>query len=67
MTKICPARNADGSTSIWLAPKLPAHIPASNWLPTPAGKGFSLDFGMYRSTQDVLNGIWFPPPLKQMD
>ncbi len=59
--------NTDGSTSIWLAPKLPPHVPASNWLPTPPGKGISLNFRMYRPKQDVLDGNWFPPPIKQLD
>jgi len=30
------AENADGSVTIWLAPTLPAGVPASNWIPTPS-------------------------------
>ncbi|CAG4889777.1 DUF1214 domain-containing protein [Paraburkholderia saeva] len=55
--------NADGSTSIWLAPKRPQHVPQSNWLPTPAGKGFSLNFRAYVPKQEVLQGEWFPPAI----
>ncbi|CAG4925161.1 DUF1214 domain-containing protein [Paraburkholderia gardini] len=55
--------NADGSTSIWLAPVRPKNAPQSNWLPTPDGKGFSLNFRAYVPKQDVLQGEWFPPPI----
>jgi len=30
------AKNPDGSVTIWIAPKLPAGAPATNWLPTPS-------------------------------
>jgi len=58
--------NADGSTSLWLAPELPKDVPQSNWLPTPAGKGFSLNFRMYVAKPEVVQGNWFPPPIKQV-
>lgn len=28
--------NADGSFTIWMAPALPAGVPATNWIPTPS-------------------------------
>lgn len=56
--------NADGSTSIWLGPNKPKDGFESNWLPTPEGKGFSLNFRMYVAKQDVLSGKWFPPPIQ---
>ena len=59
-------KNPDGSLSIWLASSMPKGIPASNWLPTPAGKGFSLNLRMYVSKQDVRDGTWFPPQIEKM-
>lgn len=56
--------NADGSTSIWLAPARPANVPQSNWLPTPQGKGFSLNFRTYVPKEDVQRGEWFPAPIR---
>lgn len=57
--------SADGTTSIWLAPTQPKGVPSSNWLPTPAGKDYSLNFRMYVAKPDVLGGQWFPPPIQQ--
>jgi len=54
-------RNDDGSTSIWLAPELPADVGEPNWLPTPAGRGFSLNLRLYVARQPALDGSWFPP------
>ena len=28
-------KNTDGSLTLWLAPSLPAGVPATNWLPSP--------------------------------
>jgi hypothetical protein len=58
-------KNPDGSLSIWLASSLPKNAPQSNWLPTPAGKGFSLNLRMYVSKKEVLDGKWFPAPIEQ--
>ncbi|WP_337968033.1 DUF1214 domain-containing protein [uncultured Flavobacterium sp.] len=58
-------KNPDGSLSIWLASSLPKDVPQSNWLPTPAGKGFSLNLRMYVSKKEVLDGKWFPAPIEQ--
>ncbi|MFM0739190.1 DUF1214 domain-containing protein [Paraburkholderia xenovorans] len=55
--------NADGSTSIWLAPARPKNVPQSNWLPTPEGKGFSLNFRTYVPKDEVQQGNWFPAPI----
>ena len=59
-------KNPDGSLSIWLASSMPKGIPASNWLPTPAGKGFSLNLRMYVPKQDVRDGKWFPPAIERV-
>jgi hypothetical protein len=57
--------NADGSLSIWLAAARPAESAPQNWLPAPAAKGFALTFRMYVSKKEVLDGQWFPAPIKK--
>ncbi|MBB4800714.1 hypothetical protein HNP37_000753 [Flavobacterium nitrogenifigens] len=59
-------KNPDGSLSIWLASSLPKNAIESNWLPTPAGKGFALTMRMYVSKKPVLDGQWFPAPIEQI-
>jgi hypothetical protein len=59
-------KNDDGSLSIWLSSSMPKGAIASNWLPTPAAKGFSLNLRMYVSKPPVLNGDWFPPPIETL-
>jgi hypothetical protein len=59
-------KNPDGSLTIWLASSMPKGIPPSNWLPTPAGKGFSLNLRTYVPKQDVRDGKWFPPPIEKV-
>lgn len=59
-------KNADGSLSIWLASSLPKGAIESNWLPTPAGKGFALTMRMYVSKKSVLDGKWFPAPIEEI-
>jgi hypothetical protein len=59
--------NADGSTSIWLAPVRPKHAFQSNWLPTPEGKGFSLNFRTYVPKDEVQQGEWFPAPIVKVN
>ncbi|TDP00206.1 DUF1214 domain-containing protein [Flavobacterium sp. 245] len=59
-------KNADGSLSIWLGSSLPKVAIPSNWLPTPAGKGFALTMRMYVSKKPVLDGKWFPAPIQEI-
>ena len=57
------ARNDDRTASIWLAPTKPETIPETNWLPTPAGQGFSLNLRLYVARETALRGEWFPPEI----
>ena len=57
--------NADGSLSLWLGPDVPPGAPRSNWLPTPAGAGFSLNLRMYVAHEAVTSGHWFPAPIRR--
>jgi hypothetical protein len=59
-------KNPDGTLSIWLASSLPKGAIESNWLPTPAGKGFSLNFRTYVPKKSVQEGKWFPAPIEQI-
>ena len=59
--------NKDGTLSIWLAPTQPKGVPQANWLPTPAGKDFSLNFRLYVAKKPVLNGTWFAPPIEKVN
>ncbi|OIV43038.1 acetyl-coenzyme A synthetase [Flavobacterium johnsoniae] len=58
-------KNPDGSLSIWLASSLPKGAIESNWLPTPAGKGFSINFRTYVPKKEVQDGKWFPAPIEE--
>jgi hypothetical protein len=57
------SRNDDGTTSIWLAPRKPETTAEANWLPTPAGQGFSLNLRLYVAREPALRGEWFPPEI----
>jgi hypothetical protein len=61
-----PLKNeSDGSLKIALGPKPIPVIPESNWLPSPAGKAFSLTFRTYVPKQVVRSGAWTPPAVTQ--
>jgi len=51
----------DGSLKIAIGPQAVAGIPESNWLPSPAGKPFSLTFRTYVPKDMVKHGQWTPP------
>jgi hypothetical protein len=57
----------DGSLKLYLSGELPADVPASNWLPAPKGKPFSLNLRMYVPKKEVLSGEYYVPPLKKVN
>lgn len=57
---------ADGSVRILIANQSNANVPESNWLPSAAGKGFSLTLRTYVPKDQVKRGDWFPPAIKRM-
>lgn len=57
---------ADGSLKILVAAKPNVAMPESNWLPSAAGKGFSLTIRTYVPKDLVKRGGWFPPALKRL-
>jgi hypothetical protein len=56
----------DGSLKILMASKSNVAVPESNWLPAPAGKGFSLTLRTYVPKDVVKRGEWFPPALRRL-
>jgi hypothetical protein len=57
----------DGSLKIYLASKLPAGVPESNWLPTPQGKPFVVNNRLYVPKQEVLSGEWYAPEILKQE
>ncbi len=56
-----------GGVSIFVAPEQSGDFPASNWLPSAAGKPFSLTFRTYVPKEVVKDGGWFPPRIRRLD
>ena len=56
--------NADGSLTMFFAPKRPEAVPESNWLPTLAGRKYNLTFRYYGPSEDVVDGTYYPPRLE---
>ncbi len=57
--------NDDGALKILVSNEPGQSIPESNWLPAPAGKGFSLTLRTYVPKDIVKQGNWFPPAIKK--
>jgi hypothetical protein len=56
--------DVDGSLTLMFAPELPAGVPESNWLPTPAGRKYNLTFRYYGPSSDLADGTYYPPRLE---
>ena len=57
--------NADGSLTLHLGAEQPKFAPEQNWLPTPKGTAYNLTFRFYGPTDDLVEGKYFPPPLRR--
>lgn len=60
------ALGPDGSLRILIAPAPEPGFLESNWLPSPAGRSFSLTFRCYVPKDLVKYGQWFPPALSAL-
>jgi hypothetical protein len=60
-----PAQNADGSTDIYFGQNAPAGK-ESNWMATPAGKGYFVIFRLYGPTEAAINKSWVPGDIEKM-
>ncbi len=56
-------KSEDGSLTLYFGPHKPADAPDANWLPTGAGKPWSLTFRFYGPRGGVADGSYYPPPL----
>ena len=56
-------KGEDGSLTLYFGPHKPADAPDANWLPTGAGKPWSLTFRFYGPRGGVADGSYYPPPL----
>lgn len=56
-------KSEDGSLTLYFGPEKPADAPDANWLPTGAGKPWSLTFRFYGPRGGVADGTYYPPPL----
>jgi len=59
-----PAQNSDGSTDIYFGQKAPAGK-ESNWMATPAGKGYFVIFRLYGPTQAAIDKSWIPGDIEK--
>jgi hypothetical protein len=57
--------NEDGSLDLYIQRESPGKDLESNWLPAPRGE-FYLTMRLYWPKQEVLDGAWTPPPVKQI-
>jgi hypothetical protein len=58
------AKNANGSVTIWIGPKLPAGAPATNWIPTPSSAYYQSIYhrsGMPTTVRPIIR-IYYPTP-----
>jgi len=60
-----PAQNADGSTDLFLGPKVPEDK-AGNWLATIPGKGYFAVLRLYGPTEAALNKSWKPGDFEKL-
>ncbi len=60
------ATEPDGSLKLTIGPKAIDGVPEPNWLPSPAGKPFSLTFRTY-VPKDIVKREWTPPALTLID
>jgi len=56
-------KGEDGSLTLYFGPHKPTDAPDANWLPTGAGKPWSLTFRFYGPRGGVADGSYYPPPL----
>ena len=56
--------NSNGSITIYIQNESPGPELESNWLPCPAGE-FAMAFRTYLPREEIRNGSWQPPIVKQ--
>jgi hypothetical protein len=61
-----PAKNADGSTDLYLGPKAPTGK-EGNWLATVPGRGYFAIVRLYGPTEPALNKSWKPGDIEKVN
>jgi hypothetical protein len=61
------AYEPDGSLDLYLSAERPSQAPESNWLPSPAGKPFTLNMRLYVPKPEVLSGAYYVPPIERVN
>lgn len=61
-----PALNKDGTTDLYIGPKVPEGHEA-NWLPTAQGKGFFAILRLYGPEETAIDHSWKPGDLQKID
>lgn len=57
-------QEADGSLKIGIGPAPVTGVPETSWLPSAAGKPFSLTFRTY-VPKEIVKTQWAPPPARR--
>jgi hypothetical protein len=57
---------ADGSVTLHLQKQTPDKNEEANWIPTPSGK-FMVIMRMYWPKEEVVDGKWTVPPVRQVN
>jgi hypothetical protein len=52
--------NADGTTTVYFGPKLPAGVKDGNWIQTVAGKGYFVCLRLYSPLEPFFDKTWRP-------
>jgi hypothetical protein len=60
-----PQQNPDGSTDLYIEPKMPSGKEA-NWLATVPGRGFFAILRLYAPEQPALDGSWKPGDIERV-
>ena len=61
-----PKQNADGSTTLYIGPKVPSGE-EKNWLATVPGRGFFAILRLYAPSQPALDGSWVPGDIERLN
>jgi hypothetical protein len=59
------ALEPDGALKIYVGATPPMRAPASNWLPAPVGRPFTLTLRLYVPKPEVLTGAYYAPPIER--
>jgi hypothetical protein len=56
--------NADGSTTVYISPKLPAGVKDGNWIQSMPGKGYFVVLRLYSPLEPFFDRSWRPSEIE---